>query len=244
MAVGVGIEVPLGISRRHVHLSEADARTLFGHPALEVERTIRQPGQFAARQKVTVRGPRGLLEAVRVVGPARGETQVELSRSDAARLGVSPPVAASGALEGSLGGVTLVGPAGQVVLARGVIIAARHLHVAPDDASRWGLRDGDLLDVRCGQGARAVTWHEVRVRTGPAHATEFHLDEDEAHAAALDAGAMVRIVGRRDPRATRRQLVTERDLLALVRTGQPFPVGAIFTPGARDRARSLGIALP
>ncbi len=240
----VGIEVPLGISRRHVHLSEADARTLFGHPALEVERTIRQPGQFAARQKVTVRGPRGLLEAVRVVGPARGETQVELSRSDAARLGVSPPVAASGALEGSLGGVTLVGPAGQVVLARGVIIAARHLHVAPDDASRWGLRDGDLLDVRCGQGARAVTWHEVRVRTGPAHATEFHLDEDEAHAAALDAGAMVRIVGRRDPRATRRQLVTERDLLALVRTGQPFPVGAIFTPGARDRARSLGIALP
>lgn len=238
------MEVPIGISRRHVHLSEADAATLFGTPSLEVARTIRQPGQFAARQRVTVRGPDGELEGVRVVGPARGETQVELSRSDAARIGVAPPVAASGVLGESSGGVTLVGTAGQLTLARGVIVAARHLHVSPEDAARWGVHDGDLLDVRCGQGARAVTWHAVRVRTGPAHATELHLDEDEAHAAALEAGALARIVGRRDARPTRRPLVTERELLAIVRTGAPVPDNALFTPSARDRARALGIALP
>jgi len=240
----VGVEVPLGVSRRHVHLSEADARALFGQAGLEVERVIRQPGQFAARQRVVVRGPRGQLDAVRVVGPARGETQVELARSDAARLGMAPPLAASGSLEGSLGGVTLVGPAGQLALSRGVIVAARHLHVSPDDAERWGLHDGDRLDLRCGEGARAVTWHDVRVRTGATHATEFHLDEDEAHAAGVETGAVARVVGRREAAPSRRRLVTERELRALVRAGEPLPVNAIFTPSARDRARALGIALP
>jgi putative phosphotransacetylase len=240
----VGVDVPVGVSRRHVHLSEADAVALFGRASLDVERSIRQPGQFAARERVTLRGPRGALEGVRVVGPARGETQVELARSDAARIGLSPPVAASGSLDGSLGGVTVVGPVGQVTLARGVIVAARHLHLSPDDAQRWGVRDGELLDIRCGVGARAVTWHEVRVRTGPAHATEFHLDEDEAHAAAIENGAVARVVGRRDPRPVRRRLVTERDLLGMVRSGESIPAEAIFTPSARDRARSLGLTLP
>src|SRR5688500_2444284 len=109
------IEVGIGVSNRHIHLSETDARTLFGAP-LAVERAISQPGQFAAVQTVTIVGPKGRIEKVRVVGPARGATQVELARSDARRLGVDPPVAASGSLAGSIGGVTLEGSAGRVRL--------------------------------------------------------------------------------------------------------------------------------
>lgn len=237
------VEVPIGVSRRHVHLSEAHVKALFGAATLDVHRVIKQPGQFAARQQVTVVGPKGTIEALRVVGPPRGETQVELARSDAARLGIEPPLAASGTLDASLGGVTLVGPHGRVELARGLIVAARHLHLSPADAERWGLSDGDRLDVRCGAGARAVTWHDVLVRAGSAHATEFHLDEDEAHAAGVQSGCIARIVGWHESRPTRRVLVTEHELIARVRRGEAMPANAIFTPAARDRARALGLDL-
>lgn len=237
------IEVPIGVSRRHVHLSEAHVRALFGVAVLDVHRVIKQPGQFAARQQVGVVGPKGTIEAMRVVGPPRGETQVELARSDAARLGVEPPLAASGTLDSSLGGVTLVGPHGRVQLERGVIVAARHLHLSPVDADRWGLSDGDRLDVRCGAGARAVTWHDVLVRAGTAHATEFHLDEDEARAAGVETGGIARIVGWHESRPGRRVLVTEQELIARVRRGEGLPDNALLTPGARDRARALGINL-
>lgn len=237
------IEVPIGVSRRHVHLSEAHVKAIFGVSTLDVHRVIKQPGQFAATQQVAVVGPKGTIEAVRVVGPPRGETQVELARSDAARLGIEPPLAASGTLESSLGGVTLVGPHGRVTLARGVIVAARHLHVSPVDAGRWGLSDGDRLDVRCGSGARAVTWHDVLVRAGTAHATEFHLDEDEARAADVETGDIARIVGWHESRPARRVLITEQELIARVRRGEALPDHAILTPGARDRARALGIDL-
>lgn len=238
------IEVPVGVSRRHLHLSEAHALALFGTAALEVHRPIRQPGQFAATQVVTAIGAEGRLEGVRVVGPARGETQLELARRDAAALGVAPLLAASGSLEGSSGGVTLVGPHGRVALDRGVIIAARHLHLSPTDGARWGMRDGDRLDVACGEGARAVTWHGVLVRCGPGHATEFHLDEDEASAAGVATGATARVVGWHAPTPARRPLITERDLLDRVRRGLPIPADAIVTPGARDRAKILGLELP
>lgn len=238
------IEVPVGVSRRHLHLSEAHALALFGTAALDVHRPIRQPGQFAATQMVTAIGAEGRLEGVRVVGPARGETQLELACRDAVALGIAPTVAASGSLEGSSGGVTLVGPHGRVALDRGVILAARHLHLSPADGARWGMRDGDRLDITCGEGARAVTWHGVLVRCGPAHATEFHLDEDEASAAGVATGATARVVGWHAPTSARRPLVTERDLLDRVRRGLPIPADAIVTPGARDRARSLGLELP
>lgn len=238
------IDVPVGVSRRHLHLSETHARALLGAAPLEAHRPLLQPGQFAATQMVSVEGPKGRIDGIRIVGPPRGDTQLELARSDAAVLGIEPPLAASGSLEGSLGGVTLVGPHGRVHLERGVIIAARHLHLSPHDGARWGLRDGDRLDVSCGVGPRAVTWHDVLVRCGPAHATEFHLDEDEAHAAGITSGATARVVGWRDPISSRRPLVTERDLLDRLRTGAPLPANAIFTPGARDRARVLGVDLP
>lgn len=238
------IDVPIGISRRHVHLSTDHLRLLFGSDQLDVQRAIRQPGQFAATQVVDVVGPGGRLEKLRVVGPARSETQLELARSDAYRLGIVAPVANSGILDGSSGGVTLIGTAGRVDMARGVIIAARHLHLAPGDAHQWRVRDGDRVDVRTGTGAGAVTWHEVLVRAGPGHATELHLDEDEAHAAGIRNGDTARIVGWHEARPSRRALVTERRLRELVDAGAPLPHGAIYTPGARDRARQLGISLP
>ncbi len=238
---GGRIEVPIGVSNRHVHLSEGDARTLFGPAGLTSERPLTQPGQFAAAQRVALVGPRGRLEGVRVVGPARGATQVELALSDAAQLGVTPVIANSGRLEQSVGGVTLEGPAGRVVLARGVIVAARHLHCSPDDARRWRLADGDVVTLRAGTGSRAATWHGVLVRTGPGHATEFHLDVDEARACQAGTGDIAVLVAATSGSSRRRRLVTERDVLAAAATGEALPPDALLTPSARDRARALGL---
>ncbi len=133
------IDVRIGVSNRHVHLSRADVQTLFGGTPLTVARELTQPGQFAATQSLDIEGPNGKLQAVRVVGPARSDTQLEIALSDAGLLGIEAPVAASGSLDTSVGGVTLVGPAGRVDLRRGVIIAARHLHLRPDRRAPLGL---------------------------------------------------------------------------------------------------------
>jgi putative phosphotransacetylase len=235
------VDVRIGVSNRHVHLSAAHARALFGSETLTVERTITQPGQFAAAQTVDVVGPGGRLDRVRVVGPARGGTQLEVSPSDCRALGITAPVLASGDLQRSTGGVTLVGSAGSVVLEGGVMIAARHLHLSDTDARRWGLRDGDRLDVRCGAGARAATYHDVLVRAGPTHATEIHLDADEAAAAGVRTGDIATIIAWRSASGGRRALVTERDVAELARRQQPLPSNVLLTPSARDRARALGL---
>ena len=235
------VDVRVGVSNRHVHLSADHVRTLFGSTSLSSARELTQPGQFAANETVNLVGPTGRIESVRVVGPTRPETQLELARSDATVLGVEPPVAASGSLDGSIGGVSLIGPAGRVDLARGVIIAARHLHLAPADSRRWGLRDGDRVDVRCGVGARAVTFHDTLVRSGDGHATELHLDVDEARAAGVENGGAGSVIAWRTPADARRPLVTERDVLEIARRGGRVPTNAILTPSARDRAASLGL---
>jgi putative phosphotransacetylase len=234
------IEVGVGVSNRHVHLSESDARALFAAP-LTVDRAISQPGQFAAAQTVTIEGPKGRIEGVRVVGPARGATQVELARSDARRLGVEPPIAASGSLASSIGGVILKGSAGEVRLEKGVIVAGRHLHLSETDARAWGFADGDVLDVRAGAGARAITFHGVLVRAGPKYATEIHLDVDEANAAALRTGDRAMILAWHSGSGKRRRLITERELIEMARRGEAIPADALLTPSARDRARALGL---
>lgn len=237
----IEIDVAIGVSNRHIHLSPEHARTLFGIDQPTVLRTISQPGQFAANETVGVTGPRGKLDAVRVVGPARGETQLELSLSDAFRLGITPPIAASGSLGGSAGGVTLQGTTGSVTLTRGVIVAARHLHLASDDAARWGLANGDRLDVRVGEGARATTYHDVLVRAGKQYATELHLDADEAFAAGVRTGDRARIISATARAPARAVLVTERDVVRIAREGGTLPPRALLTPSARDRARALGL---
>lgn len=235
------IDVRVGVSNRHVHLSPPHLQSLFGGAPLTPSRPLTQPGQFAADQVVAVEGPGGRIDHVRVVGPPRAETQLEIAASDAALLGVQTPVAASGSLDDSAGGLTLVGPAGRVPLARGVIIAARHLHLSPGDARRWGLRDGDRLDVRAGTAARGTTFHDVLVRAGAGHATELHLDVDEARAAGLHTGDTATVVAWRAAAGGRRPLVTERDVVHLARTGGRLPANAILTPSARDRASALGL---
>jgi putative phosphotransacetylase len=235
------IDVKIGVSNRHVHLSVADQQTLFGGAALTVARELTQPGQFAATQSVIAQGPKGRLESVRIVGPTRGETQLEIAASDASVLGVEPPVAASGKLDYSIGGVTLIGPSGRVELRRGVIIAARHLHLSPSDSRRWGLRDGDLLTVKCGSGPRAITFHDVLVRSGEGHATELHLDSDEARAAGVKTGDQANVVAWRTPGAKKRRLITERDVMQLAKRGERVPADALLTPSARDRAAALGL---
>jgi len=235
------ITVRVGVSNRHLHLSPEHLEALFGSAPLSTARPLLQPGQFAANETVAVVTAKGRIEGVRVVGPARGHTQLELARSDASSLGIDPPVAASGALDASIGGVVLVGPHGRVELARGVIVAARHLHLAPADADRWGLGDGDRIDVECGAGSRATRFRDVLVRAGPTHATELHLDTDEAGAAGVVTGDSARIVAWRDAAPRRRTLVTERDVVALAGRRERIPGNALLTPSARDRARALGL---
>ena len=238
-------EVKIGVSNRHLHVSAADFETLFGTGrSPSVRRPITQPGQFAAGEAVTVSGPKGRIEGVRIVGPARGATQLELSPSDCRTLGVEAPVRVSGSLEGSSGGVTLEGPAGKVALAGGVIVAQRHLHVAPQDGIALGVKDGDRVALECGPAGRRVTLHDVVVRMGAAHATEFHLDLDEANAAGVKTGDLAAIVAKSAaPAKGRRTLLTERDVAQLAASGGTVSAGGAYlvTPAARDRARALGI---
>ncbi len=240
--------VPVAISNRHIHVSALDFERLFGAGKRPTpERPITQPGQFAAVERVRVVGPNGAIDAVRIVGPTRSRTQVELAASDARRLGVDAPVRRSGDLPSSAP-VRLEGPAGAVDLAEGAIIAARHIHLSPADASRFGLKDGDLVTLVLGAGDRRSTLHDLLIRAGDAHATEVHLDTDEAQAFGVKTGDTATIVGR--PRRgggrvvhSRKGLVTERDVSALAANGKTLSDagGYIVTPAAKDRAKALGI---
>jgi propanediol utilization protein len=239
-------EVAIGISARHIHVSARDFEALFGKGRIpSVRKMISQPGQFAAGETVAVVGPKGKLDGVRVVGPARGATQVELSPSDCRHLGIEAPVSLSGQLAKSAGGVTLEGPAGKVTLQGGVIVAQRHLHVAPGDARRLGVADGDRIAVECGPAGRRATLHDVLVRMGPTHATELHLDVDEANAAGVKSGDTAAIVARatQPAKGRRRPLLTERDVAAMAARGETVREGGpwLLTPAAADRARALGI---
>jgi len=242
-------EVPIGVSKRHLHVSERDFAALFGAGKSPTpQRTITQPGQFAAAETVTVVGRGGgRLEGVRIVGPARGQTQLELAPADCRTLGVTAPVKVSGRLEGSTGGLTLEGPAGKVALESGVIVAQRHLHVAPGDAKGLGVADGDVVAVECGPPGRRVTLHDVVVRLGPAHATELHLDTDEADAAQVKTGDRAQLLaGSRAARPGgrgRRPLLVERDVALLAARGEKIDAAGphLVTPAARDRAKALGV---
>lgn len=187
-------KAPVGISNRHVHLSEADVDKLFGsgHKLTNIK-DLSQPGQFAADETVTLVGPKGVIPRVRVLGPTRGQTQVEISRTDAFALGVKPPVRDSGDHAGSAGQVTVVGPNGAMTLSQGIILAKRHVHMTPSDAERMGLRNKDIVKVRCG-GPRALTFDQVLVRVHEDFALDCHLDTDEANAAMLSNGDEVEIL--------------------------------------------------
>lgn len=186
-------KIPVGISNRHVHLSDHDLEILFG-PGAELTKfkDLSQPGQFACQEKVTLVGPKGVIENVRILGPTRTKTQVEISVSDSFKLGVQPPIRDSGDLGGS-SGLTLVGPSGSVTIPEGGIIASRHIHMHTDDAAYFGLEDGDRVNVKC-PGPRGVVFCEVLVRVGDKYQLEMHVDMDEANAASLRNDDLVEIV--------------------------------------------------
>ncbi len=181
------IPIPIGVSAHHVHLSPEHVELLFG-PGHELTplAPLAQPGQFASEEAVKLIGPRGSVDRVRVLGPARKKTQVEISRTEGYRLGIHAPVRMSGDLEGTPG-LVLEGPAGQVELRDGVIYAQRHLHMTPQDARRLGLEDGDVVRLRV-EGDRELIFGDVAVRISPKFHLELHLDTDEANAAQLNTG--------------------------------------------------------
>jgi len=180
-------KVPIEVSARHIHLSAEDMKILFGSKAeLTVKRQISQPGQFAANEMVTIVGPKGAL-ALRVVGPFRQETQVELSITDCRQLGLEPVIHVSGDLANTPG-CLLRGPVNELKLTRGVIVPQRHLHIAPAQATKWGLKHGDIISIRT-TGERAMTFHHVFVKSRKGvDELSFMLDVDEANAANIRTG--------------------------------------------------------
>ncbi len=186
--------VPIGISNRHIHLSQAHLEILFGKGyQLNVMKDLSQPGQYAAQETVTLKGPKGMLGKVRILGPVRKETQVEVSVTDCFLIGVKPVVRDSGQLNGTEG-ITIVGPAGEVTTDKGVMVASRHIHFHTDQAKEWGLQDGQRVKV-CVRGQRPVIFDDVLIRVSDNYKLEFHLDTDEANTALLGKQTEGTLVG-------------------------------------------------
>ena len=171
-------------SARHVHLSEEHIKILFGEGAtLTHKKDLSQPGQFACEERVTVVGPKKSIPNVIILGPARPATQVEISLTDARTLGVTAPVRESGDVAGSAG-CKLVGPAGEVEINEGVIVAKRHIHMTPADAEKMGVTDKEIVSVKLDSDGRSTVFGDVVVRVNPSFALAMHIDTDEANAAA------------------------------------------------------------
>ena len=185
------IFIEMEASGRHVHVTQTQARTLFGH-GLTPDRPLSQPGQWVAKERVTVIGPKGEFQNVAVLGPERKEAQVEISLTDGRALGIQPPVRPSGSVAGSPGAV-LRGPQGEVTLSQGVIAAQRHIHITPEDAGIMGVRDKQVVRLQT-YTDRPLIFDDVLVRVSPDFATRVHLDYDEANACGYRGGDLGRIL--------------------------------------------------
>ena len=190
-AILKNIFIEMEASGRHVHVTKAQAQALFGH-GLTPDRPLSQPGQWVAKERVTVIGPKGEFKNVAVLGPERKEGQVEISLTDGRALGIQPPVRASGSVENSPGAV-LKGPRGEVTLSQGVIAAQRHIHITPQDAARFGVKDKQIVKLQT-YTDRPLIFADVLVRVNPDFATRVHLDIDEANACGYRQGDLGRIL--------------------------------------------------
>ncbi|MBV8041395.1 phosphate propanoyltransferase [Pluralibacter sp.] len=177
--------IPLGVSSRHIHLSAKDYARLFPDQPISEKKALLQPGQYAADQTVTLAGPRGELKNVRLLGPLRNVSQVEISRTDARTLGIAAPLRMSGNLSGTPG-VRLISPYAELDLTSGVIVAQRHLHMSPLDALILRVAHGDSVSVAIEGDARRLIFDNVAVRVSPDMRLEMHIDTDEANAAGAD----------------------------------------------------------
>jgi len=258
--------IPAEMSARHVHLSKEDLFELFALDSLECVRSISQPGQFLSSCRVRLIGPKGILENVAVLGPTRGATQVEISATDARALGITAPVRLSGDLADAAD-VTLQAGS-RLITRKAAIIARRHLHMTPRDASAFGVHDGQCVSVRV-LGSRPLILEDVPIRVTETSALALHIDTDEANAAGAGRDCTCRIIGTCTPGAYAAspvsvsqkpaaapaapscstlpgKLITEHDIRQLGTQGASalcVAKGQIITPLARDTAKSLGITL-
>ena len=188
--------VPVGVSNRHIHLTREHVEILFGKGYnLTKLKDLSQPGQYACKETLTIIGPSmRAIEGVRVLGPERKRSQVEISRTDSFTLKVKPPVRESGDLNGSAP-ITIIGPKGIVTLNEGCIIANRHIHMSEDEGAAFGVKDGEYCDVEL-YGERKSLFYDVQIRVHKDFRLEMHIDTDDANAAGVGNGAMVKLIKR------------------------------------------------
>lgn len=185
--------IPIGVSNRHVHLSAEDRMVLFGENVeLTKLKDLKQPGQYACNEVVTIKGPKGEIKNVRILGPDRKQSQVEIAKGDSIKLGVKPEVRESGDLKDSAP-IMIIGPKGSLYLNQGVIIAKRHIHMTSDEALKFDVHDGQVVSVKV-NSSRGGIYDNVTIRAGEKHSLEFHLDVDEANAMLIDNNTTIEII--------------------------------------------------
>jgi putative phosphotransacetylase len=186
-------EIIVEVSARHLHISQADYKTLFNKDELTKMKDISQPGQFAANETVTLHGSKGEIGNVRILGPFRSQTQIELAKTDIYTLGIEAPLRLSGQLKDS-GGVLVVGPAGHIEYKTGVILALRHLHISETKAAEWNLKHGQNIRIRVGEGEsddiKDMVFEEIIVRVDESYTLACHIDTDEANAANINKSTL------------------------------------------------------
>lgn len=253
--------IPIAVSARHVHLSQNHVEALFGKGyELTVRAELSQPGQFASNETVVIAGPKGSIERVRILGPARSVTQAEISWTDAMKLGVNPPIRESGDIEGSEA-ITIIGPKGSLFLEQGLIIAQAHIHMSPKDAARFGVQNGEYVTVETG-GNRPIAYRQVKIRVSERYRLEMHIDTDEANAGLITKGVfghLVKLQGNVNvqketsaivtnskvdsPYIYPKKLLSRDDVKELNVKEIILDKGTIITALARDTARELGISV-
>ena len=185
--------LPIALSNRHIHISQKALDTIFGEGyELTKMKDLSQPGQYACEEKVDVVGPKKTIKGVRILGPVRPDTQLEVSITDAFTLGVAPMIRNSGDVVDTPG-VRIVGPKGEVEIEKGTIVAARHIHMHTKDGEEFGVKDGEIVSIKV-PGPRGLVFDNVLVRVHPSYALEMHVDIEEGNAAGIRNGDMVEII--------------------------------------------------
>lgn len=254
--------IPIAVSARHVHLSPHHVEVLFGKGyELTKKADLSQPNQFAANETVVIAGPKGSIERVRVLGPARSLTQVEVSWTDAMKLGVNAPLRESGDIEGSAA-ITIIGPKGSLFLEEGLIIAQAHIHMAPQDAARLDVQNGEYVTVEA-DSIRPIAYRNVKIRVSDKYRLEMHIDTDEANAAFISKGAVGRLIKtgqaytnahlstpqvmeqKKDNSVVhfQKKLLSKDDIKEVKAKEIVLEKGTIITALARDTARELGVSI-
>lgn len=186
------MKVSIGVSARHVHVTKSDLNILFGEGFELTEKvTLSQPGQYACNEQVTLKGPKGTIERVRILGPERAETQVEISKTDSFVLGINPPVKNSGDLDGAAE-ITIIGPKGEVTK-NAAIIAARHIHATAADAKKYGFEGREFVSIMV-NGEKPGILENVYVRISDNFLYEVHLDTDDANAFLIKQGDVAELI--------------------------------------------------